>query len=231
MAASFGSLIAACYGNGNSSTSTVSAGSPLNVSAGDLLVAYFNYGGGANASTIYIDDGSGGNTFSKLTYSNGYYIDTTCGFGYVLSATANASMTPVIHQPVNGSSPVTFWVVQFRPTGGSASLDAGPSSGKGSASPYQSGNITTTGTTELVFGGYGCQVETGTEFTAQIGGGAADGNEASAYLYAAIAWRATTGTNIYAYGTGQSAEWVCDACSFSISSGGPSGMWLSLNRP
>jgi hypothetical protein len=143
-------LIGSVATTGDNFGTSLNAPSSLNVLAGDLLVAICS---SESATTLTMDDGSGGNAFTMLAQSSSVSgnVQVYQNLGYVLSTTANSAMTPVLHGSPSANS-MDFIVMQFRPSG-TVAFDAGPSAGMGSGTSAQSGSITTTGTTELVIGG------------------------------------------------------------------------------
>lgn len=199
----------ASTGNNNSGTS-LNAPSSLNVLAGDLLVAICS---SESPTTLIIDDGSGGNTFTTLAQSS-VSGQVYQNLGYVLRAAANSAMTPVLHCSPSANC-IDFIVMQFRPTG-AVTFDAGPSAGTGNSTSAQSGNITTTGTNELVIGGSSSfgNAASGYYSSQKIAGIAAVGIVNS--YYASLWYRtfSTAQTGIDATSTSPNATWCADIMAF-----------------
>lgn len=101
---------------------SVSASSTLNLTAGDVLVAYFSYDG--TASSIGFSDG-GSNTFTVVSPSSQsvwVHIDG----GYLLSASANSTAT-ITASNSNDLETLSIVVLQFRPgSGETVTYQAGP---------------------------------------------------------------------------------------------------------
>jgi hypothetical protein len=186
------------------------------VQAGDLLVAVCS---SESSTTLTIDDGSGGNSFTMLAQSSSVQSTGSTGvvyqnLGYVLRATANSALTPVLHCSPNAHD-IDFIVVQFRPTG-TVALDAGPSAGTGSGTSAQSRNITITGTSELVIGGSSSWGDPtfGPYSNQGIGGAPAAG---AVHSYYASLWYntfSTAQTGINATATSPNAAWCADIMAF-----------------
>ena len=201
-------LIAAVASSGNNSGTSLSATSSLNVLAGDLLVAVCS---SQSATTMTIDDGNGGNTFKILAQSS-VSGSIYQNLGYVLSATANSAMTPVLHSSSSATN-IDFIIMQFRPTV-TVTFDAGPSAATGSSASAQSGNITTTGTTELVIGGSSSFGGAAAYSNQTIAGIAAAGFFNSSYASLWYSTFSTAQTGIDATATSANAAWCADIMAF-----------------
>jgi hypothetical protein len=202
-------FIGSVASTGNNSGISLTTPSSLNVMAGDLLVAVCS---SESAATLTIDDG-GGNTFTMLAQSS-MSGQVYQNLGYVLRATANSAMTPVLHCSPSANY-IDFIVMQFRPTG-TAIFDVGPSSGTGSSTSAQSGNITTAGTSELIIGGsssYG-NSSSGYYSGQKIAGGAAAGFVNSYYGSLWYSVFSTPQTGIGATTTSPNASWCADIMAF-----------------
>ena len=202
-------FIASVATAGNNSGTSLNAPSPLNVLAGDLLVAICS---SESATTLTIDDGSGGNTFNMLAQSssvsgNAKVYQNLC---YVLSAMAKSAMTPVLHCSP-GANYTDFIVMQFRPSG-AITFDAGPAAGTGNSASARSGNITTTGTNELVIGG---SSSFGNPYSGQkIGGVPAAGWVNSHYASLWYSTFSAAQTQINAAATSPNTVWCADIMAF-----------------
>lgn len=166
-------FIASAQGASESSGTTLDCNTggssgALNVAAGDSLVVWVKHEGAS--TTIAVADTGGGNSFTfdaadKQNHSNG---DLSATFGYLLSASADASF---VGRLTLGAARAfrTIQVWQFRPDAGETVTKDQSNDAQGSSGSISSGNITTTGTDVIVVGGYG-------EYTAnnssahQIGG-------------------------------------------------------------
>ena len=165
-------FIASQQGTSSSSGATLDASTgALNVAAGDLLVCWVKHEG--SSTTLAVADSASGNSFTfdagdKTDHSNG---DLHTSFGYVLSASADATF---VGRLTLGAAR-TFRVIQvwqFRPDSGETVTKDASNDAQGSSLAVSSGNITTTGDDEVVVGGYGEYVGADSE-THQIGGVAA----------------------------------------------------------
>ncbi len=203
-------FIASVASTGNNSGLSLNAPSSLNVQPGDLLVAVCS---SESLTGLTIDDGSGGNAFTMLAQSS-VSGQVYQNLGYVLSATANSAMTPVLHCSPSANY-IDFIVMQFRPTG-TVIFDAGPTAGTGSGTSAQSGNISTTGTSELIIGGsstYG-NPASGSYSSQKIAGVAAAGAVNSYYGSLWYGTVTTTQTGISATTTSPNASWCADIMAF-----------------
>lgn len=197
--------------NGNSAGSgtTVDCSTTLNIAAGDLLVAYTKFNG-ATDTTIAIADTSGNNVMTVTThYDSTLWISA---MGYRLVGEADAAATIRVTLGANRSFKRVV-VLQFRPdSGDTVSLDAGPNADDGDSALAQSGNITTTGTDEVVV--VGGTADNTVIADSKINEVASDGQEDSG---AHSAWyRIITSTFVNGHGEGtvDNEDWVCDILAF-----------------
>jgi hypothetical protein len=132
---------------GDPSGTTLSA-TLTGVQAGSLIVAYVKWEGPSAAVTL--SDGT--NTFTAdtpVSLGNG---DLHGGFYYLLSSSASGTVTYTATW--NGARPYRrMMIYEYSYSGGTVSFDASNRASGGGA--LSSGNITTTGTEEIVFGAYG----------------------------------------------------------------------------
>lgn len=202
--------IASVNGLSSGSTTTVDCSATLNIAAGDLLVAWLKFN--SDDTTIAIADTSGNNTMTITTHEDSGVGNWITCFGYRLIGEADATAT--IRATLGAAR---LWkrivVFQFRPdSGDTVSLDTGPSYDDGNGALAQSGNITTTGTDEVVVGGGEADSTTITD--AKINEVADDGQEDSG---SHSAWyRILTGTfsNGHAQGVVDNEDWVCNIIAF-----------------
>jgi hypothetical protein len=147
------SFIALVSGLDDGSGTTLDASASLNVAAGDVLVAYGKHEGSTTSISVAKDTGSPANTH---TFDAGDYIshgngDMHASFGYLLSASADATAT---FRMTLGAARAwrRFFVAQFRPDSGDTCTKDAANEGTGSSSAFNSGNISTTGDDEIVVG-------------------------------------------------------------------------------
>ena len=213
----------------NASGTIIDCSSPLNVAAGDLLVAWFRFENVTTTATIA--DTVGGNVFTMDTLqSNG--ADFFSRLGYVLSATENATSTFRGTLAVAGYSR-RIVVMQFRPDAGdTVTLDNSTGPATGSSTAIASTAITTTGTDEVVFCG-ASTYSTATYSVQSINSVAADGivspaGDANTW-YRILSSTFTNGT-----GTATSSvngKWICNIAAFkSTASGGGGVTYPQLER-
>ncbi len=235
-------LIASIRKDNVASATTLDQTTTLNIAAGDLLVAWVKYEGGA-ATTVAVASvsGSPANAFTvnagdTVAHGNN---DLHTAFGYVLNASADASCTLRL---TLGAARVyrALQVYQFRPDGGETwTRNAGAiaASSSNSTAP-SSGNFSPTGSDLVVVGGYGDY--SGSTFSVPlINSVAADGQLTGEQTLTASWYRIlTTGfTNGTASCTlSGSAAWTCGGIAFASASGGggatPHGPFgLALNGP
>lgn len=161
-------FIASAQGAAEAAGTTLDTTTSLNVQAGDVLVCWVKHEG-APSSTFSVADSTSGNDFQfdagdKTDHSNN---DLSTSFGYVLSASADASFTGRFTTLSRAFRTIQVW--QFRPDVGETVTKDASNDAQGSGTSINSGNISTTGDDVIVLGGYG-------EYTAnnssahQIGG-------------------------------------------------------------
>ena len=163
----------AAAGNVNAASgTTLDATASLNVAAGDLLVCWISNetslgtyscasvsGAPANAFTFDVGDTISNNVFGQS--------------GYLLSAAVDAAAT--FRATWAAARDIRkFIVMQFRPTAGSTVSKDTSNDNTGLGTASTSGNITTTGTDEVVVG-YSDLFNSGSTTVEQINGVAADG--------------------------------------------------------
>jgi hypothetical protein len=204
-------------GYSNGSTGTTVASAAITVGAGDLVtawVAWYMPGGGYDGTSVI----SAGNTLDvKKAVVN---LDTAAGcFFYKISAAAEtAAFTATINGAVYYRKII---IMSFTPTGGSVSLDAGPSGGTGTAgTAFSTGAINITAGSLAVVG-FNDQTAS-TLVTPTIGGTAADGyaqtNEACGFYLLNCGGGSSVGAGNWQYSDGN--DYVCDILSFKIGGGG-----------
>lgn len=124
---------------------TSRSASSLNILAGDIIVAYVVWFGGS--STVTVGDGETNSCTMESTvdYGGNEYVTA----GYILSANADATSTFSCSLGT-ARNYLYMHVAQFRNTGSTVSKDQSQASGNGFSTTPATGNITTTGTDELV---------------------------------------------------------------------------------
>lgn len=150
-------FIALQSGLNDGSGTTLDAAGSLNVAAGDALLVYVKHEGAALTAadlTFQKDTGSPANTFtfdSSDYHSHGNGDMHAC-MGYLLSASADAPAT--FRLTLSGARTWRrFLVCQFRPDSGETVTKDASNDATGTGTSPASGNITTTGTDEVVFAG------------------------------------------------------------------------------
>ena len=210
-------FIASAGNSDDASGTTLDCSSSLNVEAGDLLVAWTKNEGAPTTHAMAKSTGSPANTFTydaadTEDHSNA---DLSGAFGYVLAAAADATAT--FRMTLGAARPYRrVLVMQFRPDGGeTVTRDAG-NNGQGNSSALSSGNVTTTGTDEVICGGYG-EYGTRTASSEQVGGVAATEPAASPQGGYTAAWyliATSTFTGAATATLDADTEWVCGAIAF-----------------
>jgi hypothetical protein len=162
------SFIASASNGSSGSGTTLNTASTLNVQAGDVLIV--STGWEDVESTISVSDG-GSNSFSmQSTFDDTYnYVAT----GVITSASANSSAT--FTQTLGTTAGYrSIIVLQFRPSGGSISVDGAVTTNNGNSASVTSGSITTSGDYEIVVVAIK-QYYQGEATNVEIAGVAADG--------------------------------------------------------
>ncbi len=211
------------------SATTIDTATALNVAAGDLLATWVKHEGAP--TTIAVADTGGGNSHTfdagdKVNHSN---TDLSATFGYVLSATADASFTG--RATFGAAKPFrSIIVAQFRPDAGETVSKDTSATGQGNGTAVQSGTYTTSGTDEVTMGGYGEYVAA-TSSNHQINGVAADGvrktdvthgNNFTAAWYRIL--NATFAAGRSTCTAGSSGDWIgCGIAFKSVAGGGGGG--------
>lgn len=182
-----------------------------NVVAGNLIVLWFKTEGTIGTPTV--SDGTSSLSVRPVnSHGNG---DLHGFFAYLLSANSGNPVTYTV-TPGGSGSFKRIVAMQFSYTGGSISFDTDIATADGTSTAPNSGNITTTGTDELVLGGYG-EYSDSTVSSRLINGSAADGNVDSSQT---SLWRRAVGatfTGAASCTIGPSAAWICSAIAFKIS--------------
>lgn len=168
-------FVASTYGTysaGGAGSTTHDAVATLDIEVGDLLVATGRYYAPGETTINFAEDG-GNNSFTMIgLLSNGLRrMDT----GYVIVSQANDAATIRMTLSV-GEQYRSFVVMQFRPdSGDTVSYEAGPGDATDTGTALATGQISTTGTDELVV--VCCQEGGGALSNLEVGGGAADGSQ------------------------------------------------------
>lgn len=189
--------------------------------AGSLLVAWAKWEG-ANGATLGVARNDASEAWQVGTVTDHSNNDLHAGFAYLLSCSGGAATYRMTLSAARAYR--SFMIFEYSYSG-TASLDQ-VNGGTGSSTSPSSGNITTTGTDELVVGGYG-EYTTTTSSNHQINGTAADGalttGGSTANLKTAM-WRkvfTSTFTGAATCTSGNSA-WICRVISFKTAAGGGS---------
>jgi hypothetical protein len=209
-------FIASAGGTNDASGTTLDCSGSLNVADGDVLVAWCKYeGAGAATMAVAKSTGSPANTFTfnatdRKDHSNN---DLSGGFGYLLSAAADATAT---FRLTLGAARVyrRLIVMQFRPDAGETVTRDTGNSAQGSATTVASGAITTTGTDEIVCGGYGEYLAATTTSELVNAGAAIEPAASPQGSYTSCWYRILTATFVAGQATASfvgGGEWVCAA--------------------
>jgi hypothetical protein len=177
------------------------------VNAGSLLVAYVKWEG-TSASTVNVSDGT--STFTGDTLNNGAGNDLNGRFYYLLSSGASGTVTYTATWSA-GRPFRKLIVYEYSYSGGTVSFD-GSNRATASSGTLNSGNITTTGTEEIVFGSYG-EYDANNTTTERINGVAADQVVRASY---AAMWSKgfTAPFTGAATASGNSATWIGNVIAF-----------------
>lgn len=182
--------------------------------AGSLIVIWNKHEG--TPTTITNSDGT--NTFSAGTKVNHSNNDLSSQWHYLLVG-LSGSLTYT--QTLAASRAFrTIILFEYSYTG-TASLDQ-QATAQGSSTAPNSGNLTTTGTDQVSFGGYG-EYSTATVTNPLINGAAADGSVLLGSGNFTAAWRKTfaaTYTGAASCTLSGSADWICNQISFKATAGG-----------
>ena len=186
------------------------------VTASNLIVLYYKCEGTIGTPTV--SDGTSSLVVRAVnSHANG---DLHGFFAYLLSAnsgTRTYTVTP-------GGSPGFQRMIAFELsyTGGTLSFDTDRADGKGTSASPSSGNITTTGTDEIVFGSYG-EYSDHILSARQINGQNADANvDAGGFT---SVWRKSFGSTFTGAATATlspSAEWISNVIAFKVTGAGGS---------
>lgn len=206
----------------SASNLNTAAGTTLDITysatAGSLLVGWCKHEGSAGTLTVARSDGTEAWSLGTLVaHSNA---DLHARFAYLTSCTGGASVT---YRMTTGSTPFrSFHLWEFSYSG-TASLDV-QNTGQGNGTTATSGNITTTGTDEVVLGGYG-EYSVVTVTTPQINGVAADGSIIfSSGNFTASWYRILSATFAGGHANctipSSAQDWICNIISFSAAAGG-----------
>lgn len=211
-------LIATAKGQdgSGSAVATLDTTSSLNVAAGDLLVALVKHEGATTSLAVAKTTGGNAHTFDagdKVTHSN---TDLEGSFGYVLSATADATFTGRFTLGAARTF-VSLIIHQFRPDAGETVSKDTSNTGQGNGTTPTSGNVTTTGTDEAGLGGY-CEYVGNASSAHQINGVNADGvtttNPTANFTAAWYRLLTATFAGGHANCTNSTGDWICNVIAF-----------------
>lgn len=221
------SFIAATGNTSDAGVSTLDASGALNVAAGDVLVVWAKHEGANTTFAMAKDAGSPANTFTfdagdEVNHSNG---DLNGAMGYLLSAAADASAT--FRLTLGASRAFTrFVLMQFRPDSGDTVTKDTSNTGQGTSLTPTSGAITTTGTDEIVVGGYG-EYDNVTTASETINGVAATEPTGSPQAVTSAWYRLLSATftgGTAAANIGVSRDWICNVLALKAEAAGGGGV-------
>lgn len=200
-----------------SAITTLDATASLNVQAGDLLIAWVKHEGLSTTLAVAKNSGSPANahTFDAADYVSHANNDCHGSFGYVLSAAADATMTPRL--TLGAARPyVRFLVMQFRPDAGETVSKSGSNKNSGNGTAISSGTFSPSGNDIVACGGFGEYGATTTS-SEQINGVAATEPTGSPATYSSVWYRILTAgfTNGQATATVSTSDWICAGIAFS----------------
>lgn len=197
----------------------------LTHTAGNLLVAWVRWGtnSGDEAKTLTgLTLGDAGPSLTLLTEAifTGDFYHLVCGY-IIVPSTASAHVHATFSSSVSARY-IQVW--EYDPVGATVAFDA-ENTGQGTSTAQQSGDISTTGTDEVVFGASAIQVTSDTESvgTLEINGQAADDsdNQGSFRLCSWVEVFSSTFSNGHANGTlNLSRKWICNIAAFKATAGG-----------
>jgi YVTN family beta-propeller protein len=177
------------------------------VKAGSLIVAFVKWEG-SPASTVTLSDGT--STFTADTINTAANNDLNGRFYYLLSSSASGTVTYTATWSV--ARPYRkLMLFEYSYTGGTVAFDAS-NRATATSGTLSSGNITTTGTDEVVFGGYG-EYDAAITTTERVNGVAADQVVRASYgsMWSKTFTSTFTGA---ATASGNSSTWVGNAIAF-----------------
>ena len=186
------------------------------VTAGNLIVIWVKWEGASSNGNATCSDGT--SSFAMATAGHRGTSAPSSQFGYLLSANGG-NKTYTVTVPAGGGF-IRLRVAEFSYTGGTLSFDV-ENIGSGSSTAPASGNVTTTGTDELVFGGYG-EATVATSSSPLINGLAASTLPTQG-SYTRLWYKtfASTFTGNASITLSAAGSWVCNILSFKISGGAP----------
>lgn len=216
-------FIACVGGNDDASGTTLDCSATLNVAAGDLLIAHCEHDGTTTTFAVAKDSGSPANafTFDAVNQIEASFNDLEIAQGYVLSAAADATAT--FRLTVGAAR--TFrrvLVLQFRPSAGdTVTKDGDGNKAQGNSTAPNSGNFSTTGTDEVVVGGYGDYSAQNTS-SEQINSVAAIEPTGSPQSFTSVWYRILTATftgGAASATLGGAGDWLCGGIAFKATGG------------
>lgn len=219
-------FIASATGTSDVSGTSLNCSSTLNIQAGDLIVALVRWEATSTTPSI------AGVTNSLTMVST---FSTTAGIGYAaigykIAASTDAAET-FIFTLAAARTYRRIIAMQFRPDAGdTVTLDASVSVGQGTSTTAISGNITTTGTDEVVVGAINSWSSAAIT-SPLINSVAADGS--SMLQYAGMLYRILTATfsNGAAQATVGNSYWAADIIAFkSEATAGGLSMPVAMNQ-
>lgn len=222
-------LTTSVEGYAAASGTAVSATAALNVLTNDLIVCYTGWQGAVSGDTVTVDENDGTDTFTTPAAGKTVTASDIGGaMSYLIVTGDDASFTPRFTLSAAGTR---RWIAcyQFRPDASETVSVDGVTSAGGTSTSLNSGNITTTGTDEVVFGGGGW-ANGGTLLSDHaIGGVADDGNlddDPAGGIYYSLWYRILTGTMTDGAATATavgSDNWTCSIIAFKSEAGGGGG--------
>ncbi len=217
-------FIAMAVGTNAGSGTTLDTSASLNVAAADLLIAVGIHDGATTTIAVAKDSGSPANTFTfdAVNILEASFNDLYLAQGYVLSAAADATAT---FRMTLGAARAfrSIFVLQFRPgAGDTVTKDGNGAIAQGAVAAVSSGNFDTSGTDEVVVGGYAdfSGQNTGSELINGVAAteptGSPDANFSSVWyriLTASFTGGAATATLAGA------GDWLCGGIAFKATGG------------
>ena len=207
------SLVQRVASTGGYASSTTIALAITGVASGSLLVVAAKYEAATGVSFTCAD--------GTHTYIEGTLVEHSGGglasrMFYVLAATAGDYTVTVTFGSAKAYRAMI--IEEYSYTGGTISFDTEPTSGNGTSTALATGNMTTTGTDELVVAGYG--LTNGTTSAHLVNSAAADGAYQSAYQIGTFNRAvAATFTGNASCTLDGSNSWCISALAFKITSG------------
>jgi hypothetical protein len=210
-------------GTEESGSSTTVAVTQTSVVAGSLKIAWVKHEGGTGSITL--SDGT--SAFTGDTYQGHSNTDLGGQFFYLLSSVASGSVTyTATFNSARTFRSIMVWEYTYS---GTASFDTSNRAQSSSSAAVASGNITTTGTDEVVIGSYG-EYSARTISSAQINGVAADHTHQFTTINFTASWDRVVSSTFTGEATGTitgAEAWLGHIIAIKVTAGGGGGTTIT----